>query len=202
MNRRGILGAAVAAGLVELAPETSEAALLCTPFVPPGLQQCDVGIASAIAAVNAPAQDETEWCWAACIEAVFRYYGHPVPQARIVAETWGTVVNLPADPRKILVDLNRPWIDDFGRSFGVAGDVLTANAITASQDLALNMPLIIGTMGHAMVLTRLQFVRDAMGREDIKAAYVRDPWPGRGFRMLTPQEWYATMFLVRIRVQV
>lgn len=202
MNRRGFLGTAAIASLAGVVPKRSMAALVCTPFVPPGIQQCNVGIASAIAVVNAPLQHETEWCWAACIEAVFKYYGHPVSQARIVAETWGAIVNLPGQPQQILFDLNRPWIDDFGRPFAVVGDVLSANAMTASQDLALDMPLIIGSMGHAMVLTRLEYVRDGFGRGDVRAAYVRDPWPGNGLRVLTPKEWLSTMFLVRIRVQI
>jgi len=202
MNRRGFLGAAAAVGLVGALPETSEAALMCGPFVPPGVQQCDVGIASTVAEVSAPHQYATEWCWAACIEAVFSYYGHRVPQARIVAETWGGIVNLPGQPQQILFDLNRPWVDQTGLPFGVVGDILSANAVTAAQDLAQDMPLIIGTMGHAMVLTRLEYIRDAFGRGQVQRAYVRDPWPGRGFRVLSPQEWLSTMFLARIRVQV
>lgn len=199
MDRRGFLGAAGAAGLVGAMPESSTAALTCGPFVPPGVQECQVGIDSAISPIYA-FQQQSEWCWAACIEAVFRYYGHPVPQMRIVAETWGAIVNLPGQPQQILFDLNRPWQDDFGNTFSVGGDVLTANPITAAQDLAGNMPLIIGSMGHAMVLSGLDYVRDSVGRGQVRAAFVHDPMPGVGARVLTPQEWYSAMFLARIRV--
>jgi hypothetical protein len=131
---------------------------------------------------------------------VFGYHGYSVAQDRIVAETWGGIVNLPGSPFQILADLNRGWRDDAGRSFGVMGDVYSANAITASQDLAQDQPLIIGTMGHAMVLTAMEFVRDGYGNGQVTSAVVRDPWPGRGRRLITPQEWYSTNFLVRIRV--
>ena len=47
------------------------------------------------------------------------------PQHRIVGETWGAIVNLPASPMQILMDLNRTWIDEHGRSFQVRRDVLT-----------------------------------------------------------------------------
>jgi hypothetical protein len=83
----------------------------------------------------------------------------------------------------------------------VQGDVFSANAITAAQDLSANMPLIVGAMGHAMVLTALTYWRDVYGRGQVVDAVVRDPWPGRGRRSLTPQEWYSVNFLIRIRVQ-
>jgi hypothetical protein len=78
--------------------------------------------------------------------------------------------------------------------------VYSANPITAAQDLAQDMPLIIGTMGHAMVLTALSYVLDRSGNGSVTAAIVRDPWPDRGRRVLSAQEWYRASFLARIRV--
>jgi hypothetical protein len=205
MDRRDFLKASsVAAALGALGASTNASALLkCSAFNFQGLQQCEAGIDSRLAHVSAAAvggQHMTQWCWAACIEMVFRYYGMRVPQKTIVRQTWGGIVDLPAQPQQILANLNRPWIDSRGRRFRVAGDVFSANVVTAAQDLAGDMPLIIGTMGHAMVLTSLQYVRDRMGRGQVMAAIVRDPWPGRGRRVLTAQEWYSTSFLARIRV--
>jgi len=185
------------------APPISWARLACGPFVPPGVQQCEAGIDSSVAHVTAATvggQHLSQWCWAACIEMVFRYYGLQVPQAQIVQQTWGRIVNLPGLPGQILENLNRPWIDAAGRQFRVSGDAFTANPITAAQDLAQDMPLIIGTMGHAMVLTALTYVRDLNGNGYVISAVVRDPWPGRGRRVLSAQEWNATSFLARIRV--
>ena len=82
----------------------------------------------------------------------------------------------------------------------MSGDVFSANPITAAQDLAQDMPLIIGTMGHAMVLTSVTYIRDQFGRGSVLAAVVRDPGRRQGRRVLSPQEWYSTSFLVRIRV--
>lgn len=48
-------------------------------------------------------------------------------------------------------------------------------AITAVRDLAEDMPLIIGTLGHAMVLTGLTYNRDVHGRGVVTSAVVRDP---------------------------
>ena len=131
---------------------------------------------------------------------VFRYYGFYVSQERIVQETWGSIINMPAHNDVILSNLNRKWTDDYGNRFKVTSDSYTANPITAAQDLANDMPLIIGTLGHAMVLTSLVYWQDTYGNGDVTSAIVRDPWPGNGKRTLSAQEWYSTSFLARIRV--
>jgi hypothetical protein len=202
MKRRDCI-TALATALACALPARALARLACGPFVPPGVQQCEAGLDSSLAHITAAAvggQHLSQWCWAACIEMVFRYYGFLVPQERIVQETWGSIVNLPGQPGQILTNLNRPWIDERRRRFFASGDAFSANPITAAQDLAQDKPLIIGTMGHAMVLTALTYIRDQFGRGNVTAAVVRDPWPGRGRRVLSPQEWYSTNFLVRIRL--
>ena len=197
MNRRAFLTSVAA---VAVSPAfTAFARVACGPFYN-GVQACEAGIQSSLLAVSA-VQRMPEWCWAACIETVFAYYGHRVPQEQIVRETWGQIVNLPGQPEQIIRDLNRDWTDVNGETFSVSGDVFSANPITAAQDLSEDMPLIIGTMGHAMVLSSLTYLRNAYGQGEVKAAVVRDPWPGRGRRVLTPQEWYGTQFLARIRVE-
>lgn len=180
----------------------ANALLRCIPLTD-GFQQCEAGIDSRIADVAAAAtggQHLSQWCWAACIEMVFRYYGFNISQEKIVRQTWGTIVDLPGQPHQILANLNRPWQDDDGKTFYVMGDAFSANPVTAAQDLSQDMPLIIGTMGHAMVLTSLQYRRDSFGNGQIIQAVVRDPWPGKGKRLLSDEEWYAAAFLARIRV--
>lgn len=174
--------------------------LQCTAYNQAGVQQCQVGIDSNLIPVTA-SQQMPEWCWAASISMVFGYYGFPVSQSRIVEEVWGEAADMPAGPDQILSDLNRDWKDDNDNKFTASGESYDANPTTASQDLAQDMPLIIGTMGHAMVLTSLVYVRDVTGNGSVQQAIVRDPWPGRGRRVLTPQEWYSAQFLARIRVE-
>jgi hypothetical protein len=134
---------------------------------------------------------------------VFAYYGHRVSQQRIVKEVWGRVVNMPGLPSQILSDLNRAWKDDRGGSFTSQGDSLSANAFSAVKDLENDQPLIVGAMGHAMVLTALTGELHAQsGAWRIVEAVVRDPWPGRGGRrVLSPAEWRNINFAARIRVQ-
>lgn len=206
MDRRKFLkvsSGSIAIGAFGLSSPAS-ALLSCSSYNFQNIQQCEAGIDSGLAHVTAASvggQHMSQWCWAACIEMVFRYYGLHVHQAVIVHQTWGNIVDLPGQPHQILGNLNRPWIDSSGRGFYVSGDAFSANPITAAQDLSNNMPLIIGTMGHAMVLTSLQYVRDQYGQGNVTAAVVRDPWPGSGGRrILSAQEWYNTSFLARIRV--
>ena len=187
------------------APEASNPATFkmndigCTPFDANGVQHCTVGIPSG--GLSVIRQDNTEWCWAASMSAVFAYYGHGVTQERIVQETFGSIENAPGQPAQIFSALNRRWTDDSGNSFDVTADVQSANAYTAIQDLSNNQPLIVGALGHAMVLTYLEYDHDVYNHVQITIAGVRDPWPdNQNRRALSAQEFYNISFLVRIRV--
>jgi ABC-type bacteriocin/lantibiotic exporter with double-glycine peptidase domain len=204
MDRRKFLTGLASASLAGLfLPKYAKAVLNCLPFLPSGVQQCEAGINSAIAHITAAkvgGQHLTQWCWAACIQMVFQYYGFHLPQEEIVRQTWGSIVNLPAYPAQILAELNRSWVDSKGRAFGVLGDSYTAKPVTAALDLSQDMPLIIVTTGHAMVLTGLRYTRDVSGNGHVTAAIVRDPWPGRDRRVLSAEEWFNTILLIRIRL--
>jgi len=174
----------------------------CTPYNLNGIQYCETGIPTSIIDVTGfDTQHMNEWCWAASIQAIFNYYDHNISQERIVNETFGSIINWPAQPYQILIALNRYWVDDDGNSFNVNAESFDANYITAAHDLASGFPLIIGTMGHAMVLTALTYYRNIQGQGSIQSATVRDPWPlNPRKRILSVQEWLNTSFLVRIRV--
>lgn len=171
----------------------------CTPFNGYGVQHCTAGIPSNQLYVIR--QRASEWCWAASISAVFAYYGHPVSQERIVKETFGQITNVPGQPDQVYAALSRSWTDDNGTDFSVNADVLSANAYTAISDLSDNAPLIVGTLGHAMVLTALEYDHDVYNHISITRALVRDPWPyNDNLRVLSPLEFFNINFLVRIRV--
>lgn len=167
------------------------------------VRRCTVGIDSrwaTIVADSVDGQHMSSWCWAACIEMIFRYYGYIVSQSAVVREAWGLAVNMPGTAQQILASLNRPWTDAQGRRFGVQGSSSTANHATMIVDLQKEWPLIIGTMGHAMILAAVIYEQDAGGRVAIRRAFVLDPWPGRGTRALDAPEWYGIQFAARIRL--
>lgn len=186
----------------------AQAALRCTAFDARSIQFCEAGLDQNLGAVTAQ-QQNSQWCWAACISAIFSYHGYPVEQGRIVADTYGRQVDLPAHGRQIAAATNRTWLDSRGRQFASQCEVLWDSgahvgrpdaAGQAAQELVQGHPLIIGAAGHAMVLTAMSYARDAMGNGQPTQAIVRDPWPGRGRRALMPQEWMQVQFLARVRV--
>lgn len=141
-------------------------------------------------------QNQSQWCWAASVAMIFDYQGHPVDQARIVSEVYGSPVNMPAQAGIVIAkQLNRSWVDDFGATFT---SNLTAafdadygyNGITNAQivaELDGGNPLVIGARAHAMVLTAIQYYRTPQGPY-IVGGGVFDPWPGVGPRGLAPDE--------------
>lgn len=202
-----IIVALIVAGSLSAASRTS-AAVNCGPFEPTAygpVQTCDAGIPSQLldvtAQVEPDVQLQSQWCWAASISGVFAYYGHPVSQARIVQQAYGGVVNMPGTPRAIMASLNRPWVDDEGRSFSVTANIYTANWVTAAQDLAQGRPLIVGSLGHAMVVSATEYRRFQNGIGQTQSVTVRDPWPTNPRRrLLTAREANGVQMLIRIRV--
>lgn len=207
MERRTFLRGALASAGALAGSGLLFADQTCGPVIPSmtpmgmhPLQTCTAGISSIT--FKQAFQSMPEWCWAASISMVFDYYNHPVDQQRIVAETWGAVVNMPAEPADILQDLNRSWKDDNGDAFQSMGDMLSVNILTTIQDLQQGHPLIIGALGHATVLTAVTSIVDlATTGFSVQQVIVRDPWPTNGGRrLLSPVEWASLQFAARIRV--
>lgn len=179
---------------------TARADATCSP-TGDGREQCMAGIRSDAVEATVAAeggQRMSQWCWAASIAMVFRYYGYEVSQERIVAETFGQVVNMPGTTHQIMLTLSREWQDDRGRRFQVTAGLLSR--ADAAAELAANRPLMVGTLGHAMVLTALGYVKDPWNGDSVTSAIVRDPWPGRGRRELAAEEWNGADMLLGIRV--
>lgn len=193
MNRRGFLNAA--AGLSATAALPSASALTLCGMSPTG-RACRSEIDFAQFQQFAyQRQASSQWCWAACISMVFAFHGHPVAQPRIVAEAYGGLVNWPAPGMVIARSLQRAWVDDDGTPFRVRIDglydaqfgVLATDNGRIARALDGNRPLIIGARGHALVLTALEY-QTAPGPFIPRMAGVFDPWPGRGARVLAPDE--------------
>lgn len=137
-------------------------------------------------------QKDSQWCWAAATSMLFSYYEHPVSQERIVASLYGRLVNLPSGPSlNIAARLNSAWIDDNRQAFKptVSGaydfdaGVLTITNGWLVGELDQDRPFIIGTNGHAVVVTAIRFIPTPL-EPTIVGIGVFDPWPGRGARGL------------------
>lgn len=141
-------------------------------------------------------QKRSEWCWAASISMIFAFYGHTVSQDRIVSEVYGAPVNMPSGYGiNMARQLNRKWKDDDGNCFratltGVYDAQAGVDTLTNAdliRELDNDHPILIGTGGHAMVLTAMQYIGNP-SQPTITLCGAFDPWPGRGARNLTLAE--------------
>ena len=206
MNRRQLLGSVASGTAGLLITPALKADITCYPPVTNAygysVQNCDVGIPSHLMHYVAAMQEQDQWCWAACIQMMFRVYGYDLPQHQLVQQTWGSIVNMPAYPEQIMAALNRGYVDTRGRPFWAYGDAFTVSIATAIQDLANRSPLIVGALGHATVLTALNYTQSNAGELQVNSAIVRDPWPtSPSRRELTPEEWYGISFAARVRCE-
>jgi hypothetical protein len=152
-------------------------------------------------------QIQNQWCWAASIEMAFRYYGYFIPQAEIVRQTWGVIINMPAQPADIMYAVNRTYTDANGKTFRVQGIILN-NWNQATFSLGNDKPVLVGSQGHMTLLYGLQyhFGTNLAGNQTTQTffdeAAVIDPWPGNGVRDLSPMEFNNTLLAVEISTQL
>ncbi|MGE0626783.1 MAG: hypothetical protein AB7O43_03090 [Hyphomicrobiaceae bacterium] len=171
------------------------------------MQTCTAGLQ--LGPIVTASQQCQNWCWAACIEAVFAMRGYRVSQRAIVRKIYGgTEPCSRAIGPQIIQAVNGPWIDANNRRFmAYAAPLIDLQfgvlhpqaAALAAQELARNNPLINGAAGHATVMTAMTYVRNNLGQGMPVQIIVRDPWPGNpNRRVLTPREVAGTFFLARV----
>ncbi len=146
-------------------------------------------------------QQQSNWCWAACIQMVLNYHGLYVSKQDIVTRVYGQLVDRPAHPHQILQALSG-WAPDMrGRYSAVHADAQNINEMTVIDDLHRRWPLIVGLrslnpgeQGHAYVLTAVYYQMDEYGQPELLGFILRDPFPGRPSRV----EMGADEFLARL----
>lgn len=148
-------------------------------------------------------QKLNQWCWAASLEMVFRYHGMAIDQKEIVLQNYGALINLPASPQQLFANLNRVWRTSNGE-FEVRSDFFSCTPDLAAHDLNAEFPLILGTMGHATVLTAMTYLRNPFnGSGQPQQLTVRDPWPASpGRRILSGYEMAGINNGLALRVRV
>lgn len=122
-------------------------------------------------------QQMSNWCWAACIQMVLNFHGLPVQQSALVADTYGTLLNRPAEPFLITSALTGSGRDEQGVPVQVRPEMQRLDNRSVINDLAQRRPLIVGFNGHAYVLTGAYFHEEGPGNPVIDRVILRDPWP-------------------------
>jgi len=198
MDRReflSTLGLALAGLAV---PGVALAEAECSPFNRWGVRSCTAGLPSWRAGSIAATQQNSQWCWAACVQMVLKHYRFEISQKDIVRQVFGAEVNAPADVQTMISALNRVYTNAAGEHFTLVSGM--ANLNVAASDLVLGQPLIVGTLRHAMVLSAISYDQDVHGRFVVTSAVVRDPWPTSGGRRnLSAKEWASIDFLAFVR---
>jgi len=127
-------------------------------------------------------QKKTQWCWAACLSSVFKFYGHPVSQERIVKQLYGSDVNLPMYIAKQFARLlNRTWTDDNGVQFKATlkavydsrAHVSTITNAFILDELRQGRPIIHCNLHHCMVATAVDYTPSG-----VVGVWAYDPMPG------------------------
>ncbi|EAY31875.1 hypothetical protein M23134_01904 [Microscilla marina ATCC 23134] len=147
------------------------------------------GVSSKKMNYTASVQNNTQWCWAASIQMVLKYYGVYVTQEQIVQRSFGVkrngqLPNLTASPELITANLNKWGVDNRGQRYRVQA---TWGRNAPHPDMLLKemrakYPVIIGyegeNGGHAVVITAVGILDTQQGPA-IEEIVVRDPWPSR-----------------------
>lgn len=206
MRRREIISGIAASTLLTATP--SSAALSCTPFNFNGVQRCQVGVN--IGSVTTALQNCQNWCWAACAQTIFGIHGYNVKQVDIVKKIYSNQQCATATGSQIIDAITGRWITEEGQSFEAEATALLDmqlgkfNDKAAGQvatELSNDKPLINGALGHATVLTAMQYLRDFYSNGLVESITVRDPWPGNlNKRFLSPAEASNTFFIAKVDV--
>jgi hypothetical protein len=205
LDRRAFLTGSAA---LLLGPRSARSELACTEWDAQGIRYCEVGLS--IGAIPTAQQRCQNWCWAACIEAIFALHGYGVAQEAIVQKVFGDLVCLPATGPDIAYAIDGEWVSEDGQYFSASADVLWDSQyffgqpdaiVQAAHELSNGNPLIIGALGHATVMTAMGYYLAANGAYQIQEIIIRDPWPDSpNRRQLSPDEAMGTQFLAKVHV--
>lgn len=117
-------------------------------------------------------QEKDNWCWAACLQMVTRYYSIPQSQSQIVSRVFGSAENWTASANEIYRGING-WSGLSVKRFS------TKSAQSIADELIKGHPLIVGLEEHAYLLTHLFFTRGADGSSKPYKVVLINPRNGR-----------------------
>lgn len=211
ISRRNLIWGALAAAAAM--PSSAKAAMMCGPVDPMrGIQPCEVGLngLNITARSASTIQEKQNWCWAACIQGVFAWHGCDIDQEQIVSKVFYDAMDMPATGEQIFQAINGVWEDYQGNGFiAQASPLLDTNysyadpaaAAALSMELRDEFPLIVGTQGHATIVTAMSWINTPFGQQ-ITSITVRDPWPDSPRRrFLSESEFMNINLLMQVRVQ-
>lgn len=135
ISRRFVMAGLPAAALAQASPAHS--ATRCTAADARGNQQCVSGLE--IGKMETVRQRCRDWCWAACIQAVFSLQGRETAQEWAVEKIFGSskcrVDGDGATAPQIIRAINGEWIDQYGFKFQAGAEMLPDAALVVSTSV-------------------------------------------------------------------
>lgn len=135
ISRRFVMAGLPAAALAQAS--MAHGATRCTAADVRGYQQCVSGLE--IGKMETVRQRCRDWCWAACIQAVFSLQGRETAQEWAVEKIFGTskcrVDGDGASAAQIIRAVNGQWIDQYGFRFQAGAEVLPDAALMVSTSV-------------------------------------------------------------------
>jgi hypothetical protein len=181
----------------------------CHPSSIPPLRLCEAAIDPSKLTEVVAAERQSAGGWAASLEMVFRYHGHPVAQQTLAKSLTGVPIGDPAVSASVITTaLNREWVDDNGRALrtrAVAFDAESGSFGVKNEDIVRELredhPLLVATITHAMLITAIQYLSPPNGGvSQLTGVTVHDPWPGEGRRQLHLDE-LLPRYAMSVRVE-
>ena len=133
---------------------------------------------------------------------VLNYHGLYITQEQIVHKVFGGQYDAPAYLNQILHALSGWAPDTRGRYSGVHASLYGISNSQLVADLANNWPLIVGfrgwRIGHAVVLSAVEYLKLGTTFPLLTKAIYRDPWPGQ----VSKQETIWALFRARTQYMI
>lgn len=188
MNRRAFLRTCLATGLASA--WRLDAQQNCVAL--PGAAGCEVKLPFPQVLLASTLQQCPEWCWAASLSMVFKFFGHPLDQKELVMSAYGSLACAPGSNSQIANDLSSSWTDEDGDDFTSAitaaydydAGVVAINNLIIINELQNGRPLLYCNSHHAMVVCGLDY-RTNGAQLAVDRVYVMDPWPYAGITSVT-----------------
>ncbi|WP_306639957.1 C39 family peptidase [Sanyastnella coralliicola] len=153
-------------------------------------------------------QRQANWCWAACSQMVLNYHGLYVTQEQIVHHIYGDLVDRPANANQIRRALSG-WAPNIRGGYSTIHCSSVVNHVNEiTQALAYKWPLIVGLrnpnggVGHAYVLTAIEYSVDQWNNTIPHYVILRDPMPGTDGKIRVPWNVFENRVMMMFKVWV
>jgi hypothetical protein len=170
------------------------------------VRDCRIGVTN----LSMPIQQCSQWCWAACCQAIFDHANIAATQWDFVGKVFGnTNTCLPATGPMMKQAIDGFWqMRNGATAFAQMNVVMDADygiyhpnhMSVIWNELRNNRAVISGSMNHAVLIHALDYTEGPLGTQT-NALHIRDPWPqSPNFSTYTAQQFNNINFLATLQL--